>query len=207
LNYAPDIVGAKRHYVPMKFVIISCSLDPASRSRLLAREVEAIIANTDHTATFIDLRDADLPQFDNDACFQHPEFVRVHQAIEESDGVFLATPIYNWGLGSAAKNLIELTGATGESGRRAAWFDKIVTFLCAGGLPHSYMAYGPFALSLMLDFKCVINPYAVYATDRDYNVDAGLGSKIRARIEKTVGVQIELSEGLRKRVYRSEWEV
>lgn len=92
-------------------------------------------------------------------------------------------------------------------GQRAAWFDKIVTFLCAGGLPHSYMAYGPMALSLMLDFKCIINPYAVYSTDRDFNVDHAFSDKLTARLEKTMRVKIELADGLSKRQYRSGWEV
>lgn len=191
----------------MKFAIVSCSIDPESRSRMLAREVEGLLADKGHTSTFIDLRTVQLPRFDNSECFEHPEFARVHAAIAESDGVFVATPIYNWGLGSAAKNMIELTGATGEKGMHAAWFDKIVTFLCAGGLPHSYMAYGPMALSMMLDFKCIINPYAVYATNRDFSAEHALGEKIKARIQKTVQVKIELAQGLSGRLYRSGWEV
>lgn len=191
----------------MKFVIFSCSLDPASRSYLLAREAEALLVKSGTDTEFVDLRSSGLPQFDNGDSFTHPEFKRLHRAIDEADGVVLAAPVYNWGLGGAAKNLIELTGATGEKGQRAAWFDKIVTFLCAGGLPHSYMAYGSIALSLMLDFKCIINPYAVYSTDRDFDVDHTFSDKLKARIEKTIQVKIELAEGLSKRQYRSGWEV
>lgn len=61
--------------------------------------------------------------------------------VAEADNVIMAVPIYNWAVGSSAKNFVELTGATAANGHRAAWFDKVVTFLCAGGLPHSYMAY------------------------------------------------------------------
>ncbi|WDR04493.1 NAD(P)H-dependent oxidoreductase [Devosia rhodophyticola] len=191
----------------MKFSIFSCSLDPASRSLLIAREVEALLAGKGHVSTFIDLRTTGLPPFDNTSCFNHPEYALAHRAIEESHGVFIASPIYNWSLESAAANLIELTGATGNGGRRAAWFDKIVTFLCADGLPHSYMAYGPVALSLMLDFKCVINPYTVYATDQDFDAETSFSTKLRSRINKTVEVKIELANGLSNRVYRSGWEV
>ena len=190
----------------MKFVIFSCSLDPASRSYLLARQAEALLVKSGHATRFVDLRSVGLPQFDNGDSFASAEFLMVHRAIEEVDGVVLAAPVYNWGLGGAAKNLIELTGATG-GGRRAAWFDKVVTFLCAGGLPHSYMAYGATALSLMLDFKCIINPYAVYSTDRDFDVDHTFSDRLAARIEKTIQVKIELAEGLSKRRYRSDWEV
>lgn len=190
----------------MKFVIFSCSLDAASRSYLLAREAETLLERSGHSTEFVDLRSVGLPQFDNGDSFANAEFMMTHRRIEEADGVVLASPVYNWGLGGAAKNLIELTGATG-AGRKAAWFDKVVTFLCAGGLPHSYMAYGPAALSLMLDFKCIINPYAVYSTDRDFDADHRFSERLAARIAKTIQVKIELTEGLSKRRYRSDWEV
>ncbi|WDR01424.1 NAD(P)H-dependent oxidoreductase [Devosia algicola] len=191
----------------MKFVIISCSPAPIGRSYLIAREVARLLTSRGHAATFIDLRAVNLPPFDNADSLSHPDYARVHRAILESDGIFLATPVYNWSVGSAAKNLIELTGATNKNGLGVAWFDKIVTFLCAGGLPHSYMAYGSTALSLMLDFKCVINPYAVYATDRDFSDDHTFSDTLTARIDKTVQVKIELAKGLSGRRYRSKWEV
>lgn len=191
----------------MRFTVLSCSLDPRSRSRLLAQKAAQLLTERGHEPIFLDLRDLALPQFDNSSAYEHPDFLKVHREIEQADGIFIASPVYNWGLGSAVKNLIELTGATGENGRKAAWFDKVVTFLCASGLPQSYMAYGPLAFSLMLDFKCVINPYAVYATDRDFEDDGQLASRLTKRVEKTVLVKIEIADALRRRTYRSDWEV
>jgi NAD(P)H-dependent FMN reductase len=121
--------------------------------------------------------------------------------------VLIASPIYNWSLASTAKTLIEVTGATGEGGRRAAWFDKVITFVCSGGLPHSYMAYGSVAVSMMLDFKCIVNPYMVYATDRDFGPGLSLGDRLHARLERTRAVKVELASALAGRDYRSTWEV
>jgi NAD(P)H-dependent FMN reductase len=191
----------------VNFTIISCSLSEESRSRTIASRADQMLVDAGNSVSFLDLRQVSLPQFDNGSSFQHPGFSKVHRLIDESDGVILASPIYNWGLSSSVKNLIELTGATGEDGRRAAWFDKVVTFLCSGGLPHSYMAYGPLALSLMLDFKCVINPYAVYATDRDFSELGHMGERLTTRLGKTMTVHIELCGVLRQRTYRSDWEV
>lgn len=191
----------------MNFTILSCSLATESRSRAIARRAEQLLAKSGHLVSFIDLRERPLPHFDNDTAFDHPSFSEIHQAIDTADGVFIASPVYNWGVGSVAKNLVEITGATGENGRRAAWFDKVVTFLCSGGLPNSYMAYGSMAFSLMLDFKCVINPYAVYADNRDFSNNGEFGSRLVARIEKTVAAKIEISEALKQRTYRSDWEV
>lgn len=191
----------------MDFTIISCSLDPDSRSRRLADLTGAALSSSGHHFTLIDLRTTEVPSFDNRRAFEHPAYMRLHEAIDRADGVFIAAPVYNWGLGSAAKNLIELTGATGEGGRQSAWFDKVVTFLCSGGLPHSYMAYGSLAMSLMLDFKCVVNPYMVYAAERDWMDDLEPSTTLNARIERTVTVKLELAEALRNRSYRSGWEV
>ena len=132
---------------------------------------------------------------------------RYRQAIEQADGVLLALPVYNWATGSGAKNLIELTGSHSPTrGLSAVWFDKVVTFLVAGGLLHSYTAHHPLALGLMTDFKCVLNPYHVYAMGEDWEGDA-LKPPTEARLEKTLAVAVELSEKLRVREYRSTWEM
>lgn len=192
---------------PLKVTIISCSLDPKSRSRVLACEAEHLLRSQGHNPQFIDLRDFSLPEFDNSDCYRHPAYTRLHRAIRGADGVLLAVPIYNWSIGSAAKNLIELTGATGANGRTSAWFDQIVTFLCSGGLPHSYMAYSGVAVSLMLDFKCVINPYVVYASGQDWGAGNTMSDVLCARLWKAVEVKLELASALRARCYTSDWEI
>ena len=191
----------------MNFAIVSCSLAANSRSRVLARCAANVLAGLGHEHTFIDLRETQLEPFDNEHAFESPAFAMMHRAIDQCDGVIVASPIYNWGLASTAKALIEVTGATGQDGRTAAWFDKVVTFVCSGGLPHSYMAYGPVAVSMMLDFKCIVNPYMVYATDRDFGDGLALGDKLHARLERTLAVKVELASALAGRSYRSTWEV
>jgi NAD(P)H-dependent FMN reductase len=190
----------------LKITILSCSLDPQSRSYLLARETERLLQLRGHDPHLIDLRSISLPNFDNADCYSHPAYLQIHDAIRNADGVVLSVPIYNWSIGSSAKKLIELTGATGDGERTAAWFDQVVTFLCAGGLPHSYMAYSSAAMSLMLDFKCVLNPYVVYATTRDWNGDK-LADSLSARLNKTLEVKLELASLLKARRYKSEWEI
>lgn len=191
----------------LKITILSCSLDPESRSRIIAREAARLLQVEGHHSDFVDVRDLCLPAFDNSDCYRHPAYLRLHAAIKDADGVLLAVPIYNWSIGSTARNLIEITGATGEGGRSSPWFDKVVTFVCAGGLPHSYMAYGATAMSLMLDFKCVINPYAVYASTRDWSAENGMTQALSDRLRKTLDVMLELTMLLKARRYTSGWEV
>jgi NAD(P)H-dependent FMN reductase len=190
---------------PLRLPVISCSLDPVSTSRRLAERSASLLRANGHGSEVVDLATAPLPAFDNDQVFDSDAYGALHDVIRESDGVVLAFPIYNWAPSSTVKSLIEATGATGE-GRRAAWFDKVVTFVCAAGLPHSYMATGALAQSLMLDFKCVVNPYTAYVAERDW--EAGTLSVDRAaRLEKTMTVHAELAGLLRDRTSLSDWEV
>jgi len=185
--------------------VFSCSLDPASVSRRLAEHTADAISSQGHRSAVVDLADVSLPPFDNDRVFDSDEFSAVHRVIDEADGVVLAFPIYNWAPSSTVKSLIEATGATG-AGRRAAWFDKVVTFVCAAGLPHSTMATGPLAQSLMLDFKCIVNPYTAYFSERDWDGDQ-LRPDRADRLDKTVSVHVELAQLLQGRTYSSDWEV
>lgn len=186
--------------------ILSCSLRGHSHSRHLAHEAARQMAARGDRVTLIDLRDLALPAFDDVSCFAHPAYPGLHRAIADADGVVIAAPVYNWGLGGAVRNVIELTGATSDTGLGTAWFDKVVTFLCAGGLPHGYTAYGATAIALMLDFKCVVNPYLTYATERDW-ADDGLSEPLAARLAKTLLVHRELATLLQPRRYRSQWEL
>lgn len=186
--------------------VISCSLDPRSRSRRLAALAAEALRHGGHDSEVVDLAEVGLPAFDNDAVFESPAFEHLHGVIREADGVVLAFPVYNWAPAAAVKSLIEATGATGTDGRTAAWFDKVVTFVCSAGLPHGYMATGALAQSLMLDFKCVINPYTAYVSDRDWE-EGSLVTDRLARLDKTMGVHAELAGLLAGRTYASGWEV
>lgn len=196
----------------MKFTVIATSLDPESRSAwmcaLAARQLTAL----GHDVTFLDLRTAPLPPFDNvqghGGCYEHPNFSVYHRAIREADGVLLGVPVYNWGVGSGAKALVELTGSSDETrGLHGAWFDQPVTFLVSGGLDHGYLSHGAFALGLMFDFKCVINPHFVYATSAHWDAPEVPGKWLAARLGRTVERAVDLSERLKGRPYQSFWEI
>lgn len=192
----------------MKLTVLSTSLDPVSRSRWMAGLAAAQLRAAGHDVTLLDLRETPLPPFDNDTCYAHPNAGLYHAAIREADGVFLAAPVYNWGLGAGAKNLVELTGSTDpERGLHGAWFDKPVTFLVSGGLAHGYLSHGAFAFGLMTDFRCVVSPHFVYATSAEWAADGVPGEWLAGRLARTVERGVDLAERLRDRPYRSIWEV
>lgn len=192
----------------MKFTVLSTSLDPDSRSRWMAGLAAAQLRESGHTVTFLDLRETPLPIFDNDTCYAHPHAGLYHAAIQEADGVFLAVPVYNWGVGAGAKNLVELTGSTDpEHGLHGAWFDRPVTFLVSGGLAHGYLSHGAFAFGLMTDFRCVVSPHFVYATGAEWAADGVPGEWLSGRLAQVVERGVDLSARLRGRTYQSVWEV
>jgi NAD(P)H-dependent FMN reductase len=155
----------------------------------------------------IDLRDFDPANFDNHEIYHSEAYTVLHAKIADARGIVLASPVYNWSCCAEAKKLIEYTGSTPSKGGRAgAWFDKVVTFVNAGGLPHSYMAFVSMAASLMLDFKCIINPYNVYVDSAQW-ADGALSEDARNRLDKSMHVLRELSGLLAGRTYRSKWEI
>jgi len=194
---------------PLNLPVISTSLDVNSKSRKLAAKAADFLTAQRHHAPLVDLAGPAFPPFDNAEVFSTPEFKRFHDLINKSDGIVLAFPIYNWAPPAQLKSLIEATGATGDGVNTSAWFDKLVTFICAAGLPQSYMATGALAQSLMLDFKCVINPYTGYFASEDWqSEEQGILLPERdAYFHKTLTVHQDLARLLRGRSYRSDWEV
>jgi|UniRef100_UPI00404B842F NAD(P)H-dependent FMN reductase len=191
----------------MRFVIISSSLDANSRSVKLAEECRTYLADQGHEAKVISLKEHALPPFDNDTVFQSKAYQFLHRETRAADSLIFATPIYNWSCCAELKKYIEAVGSTpGDGSLHGAFYDKVLTFVCAAGGSGSYMAYGSVAMSMMLDFKCVINPYQLYVHNRHWD-DPVMMTKKQERLEKTMKVAIELTQGLSNRTYTSTWEI
>lgn len=168
----------------MSFLVISSSLNPGSNSRLLAREAHRLLSEK-HKTEWLDLQEVELPQCDGNAAYGHPNVAKVAKLISEATCILVAVPIYNYASGSAAKNLIELTGR--------AWTDKTVGFLCAAGGKSSYMSIMGMANSLMLDFRSLIIPRFVYADGSSFSNDSVHDPAIQSRIEELVAAAIRLN--------------
>lgn len=171
------------------YLVVSCSLNPVSRSRVLAQAAFDVLRDRRIEAALLDLRETPLPLCDGDACYRLDEVRQASRAIRRADGILISTPIYNYDVNSVAKNLIELTGES--------WHDKVVGFLCAAGGRSSYMGVMSLANSLMLDFRCMILPRFVYATDEAF-LNGGLDAKIANRLGDVVDELIRVSTALRR---------
>ncbi len=191
----------------MRILVLSTSLDKESRSRNLASICKEVLEQRGAETLLVDLEQRNVPNFDNDTIYKTEVYLELHQKTRTSDGIVLCSPVYNWGVSSELKKYIEYIGSTPPDGTlEGALFDKVVTFVSAGGLPHSYTAFREAATSLMLDFKCIINPYHVYAHNRHWQ-EGALSDEARQRLEKSMAVLLELCALLAGRTYRSTWEI
>lgn len=158
----------------MSYLVISSSLNPESRSRVLAREALKALKDTGVETQWLDLAEYSLPLCDGHTAYDEPQVQEVKAFVHKAEGILLAAPIYNFDVNAAAKNLIELTGSS--------WSEKTVGFLCAAGGQGSYMSIMSLASSLMLDFRCLVLPRFVYATGDSFEESKVSDPKIQERI-------------------------
>jgi len=173
----------------MRILILSCSLNPDSRSARLAVHASRAISAVDRAIDVltVDLRDLDLPMCDGASAYEHPAVGALAKQIKSADAVLLAVPIYNYDVNAAAKNAIELTGP--------AWTDKTIGLLCAAGGHGSYMSAMSLANSMMLDFRCLVVPRFVYAAGDTAGEDP-IDPAIATRIDELAGDMVRLARAL-----------
>lgn len=173
----------------MSYLIVACSLNPESRSLVLARQAEEALRDAGVTVDFINLKNTPLPFCDGDSVYAQPEVLSAAERVRKADGILLSVPIYNYDANAAAKNLIELTGKS--------WEDKVVGFLCAAGGQGSYMSIMSLANSLMLDFRCIVLPRFVYTTGKSFEGDRLTDPEIEKRIGELTDQLINISRSLK----------
>ncbi len=171
-----------------RYLILSTSLNPGSRSRVLAQITLQHFEKKQAPVEFIDLSEFSLPICDASSCYSHPQVLALEPKISAARGIIVATAIYNYDVNAAAKNLLELTGD--------AWSDKVVGFVCAAGGQGSYMSVMGFANSLMLDYRCLVIPRFVYAP-RSEITDKTFGDKaVNDRIEQLASEMMRVTDAL-----------
>ena len=175
----------------MKYAIVSCSLNPNSRSRILAKTALNLLHQRNEETDFIDLAEFDLPFCDGDICYSDPNVGRLKERLLEADGFLIATPIYVYNINAAAKNLFDLMG-------QDVWTEKVVGFLCAAGGRSSYMSIMGIANSLALDFHTVVLPYFVYATGDQFIENTLSDPDVERRLNWIVSELIRFTTALAK---------
>jgi NAD(P)H-dependent FMN reductase len=168
----------------VEYLIISASLRLMSRSRVMANYLADCYRREAISPRVINLRDVPLPLCDGESAYGHPDLPNLAKVISEARVIVVATPIYNFDVSAALKNLVELTGRS--------WENKIVGFLCAAGGSLSYMSVMSLASSLMLDFRCLIIPRFVFATGQDFKDGELTSFQVLDRIHQFAAASIRI---------------
>lgn len=173
----------------MSIAILSTSLNPASRSRVLAREAEAHLKAQGVAVDFIDLQALPpLPLAGSPGSWDGEAVADLEARLSAATGILIAAPVYTYDLNAAVKNVAELAGGGFE--------DKPVGFLLAAGGFGSYMAVMSFANSLMLDFRSFILPRFVYALKDAVAGGQVVDAKIKERIQVLANEMVRVSAAL-----------
>lgn len=166
---------------PVHVTVVSTSLNPHSRSYALGALARRALQARGVPSTFHDLRETRLPSCGPPESYDDPNARGIRERVARSSHLLIAAPVYNYQLSSSAKNLVELVGREGLTG-------KTVGLLCSAGGRGSYMAPMTFANSLMLDFRCWIVPRFVYAVPEDFDDHGELANP---EIGKRIGAMID----------------
>jgi FMN reductase len=148
----------------MNYLVISSSLHPGSRSRILARRTHDALREHAGDARWLDAAELGLPLCDGGKAWEHAGTRTLIETLQEADGIVLAGGVYNYSASAAAKTLVELGGK--------AWSEKVVGLVVAAGGQGASMAILGLANALMLDFRAVIVPRFVYASGAAFDGDA-----------------------------------
>ncbi len=173
---------------PASVVVLSCSLNPRSRSHKLALAAHTFLGAHEVSVELVDLAEHDLPLCGGTGSFDHPSVKTLTGIIDAAGAILVSSPVYNYDLNAAAKNVMELTGSS--------WTGKPVGFLCAAGGTRSYMSPVGFANSLMFDFRCLIVPRFVCCTKEDFTEADEPGPEIRERVEQVASAAVDLARAL-----------
>ena len=170
-------------------LVISSSLHPGSRSRIMARASVNRLQELATAVTLFDLAESPLPLCDGATAYGDSNVQQLSGLVENADAILLASPVYNYDVNSAAKNAVELTGR--------AWTGKIVGMMLAAGGQGSYMSAMGLANSLMLDFRCLIVPRFIYATGESFEGEALADESIQERVHLLIEDTLRLVNGLK----------
>ncbi|HEY9744997.1 MAG TPA: NAD(P)H-dependent oxidoreductase, partial [Oculatellaceae cyanobacterium] len=76
----------------MSILVLSASLRPQSRSRVLARKVFECLQAEKATVETVDLRDFPLPFCDGDAAYEHENIARIQNTIHRASVILIGLP-------------------------------------------------------------------------------------------------------------------
>ncbi len=170
-------------------LVISASLNPGSRSRILASAARDKLESLGRKTSWFDLAETPLPFCDGATAYGDANVIDLGARIESADAIYIASPVYNFDVNAAIKNAVELTGKK--------WTGKVVSMMLAAGGGGSYMSGMGLANSLMLDFRCVVVPRFVYTVGDAYEGHQISDENALVRLDQLLEETLRLAAAVR----------
>jgi len=174
----------------LNYLIISGSLNPESKSNILAHEAKKELERLGKHVELVDLKEYPLPLCGSSEAYGDTNVAILGQKVEQADAIIFAGPVYNYDMNAALKNLIEFTGKK--------MLNKVAGMMVAAGGHNSYMAPIGFLNSLMFDFRMLIIPRFVFATSSAFTDGALSDEKVVERVYELVGEVARVAEALKE---------
>ncbi len=189
----------------MRTVLVTSSRNVESRSSRLADIAGKWLVEKGAEISRIHVQRDQLPGLNHDNLYETPIYREYSQLLLQADSIILATPVYNWSFCADMKHFIEVVGST-DVKRPAPFFDKLVSFIFAAGLPHSYMVMSSLAAPLMMDFRCIINPHHAYVHNRHWDAAETLTADGQGQLERMLNAHVDLTKRLKGYSQTTCWQ-
>lgn len=166
----------------MKLVVVSSGLTQPSSTRLLAdRLATAVAANADVETRVIELRDFAVDIANHLVTgFPAPNLADAIKAVEEADGLVVATPIFTASYSGLFKSFFDLIDNEALTG-------KPVLIAATGGTARHSLALEHALRPMFAYLHAIVVPTAVYAASEDW-----AGTDLAKRIDRAAGELADL---------------
>ncbi|MBC8282581.1 MAG: NAD(P)H-dependent oxidoreductase [Nitrospinae bacterium] len=173
-----------------KVLIIQGSLNPQSKTAIVAREAEKFL----HSFDEVDCQTLDLRSFDMQFCDgrkledYNSDTQKAFGMIDEADGFIIGMPVYCYSVSGPLKNLIDITSSAMEK--------KVAGILCTTGSSMSFLASSDLAKILAYESHVLSVQPVVCSSYEDFSDGKLTSKKVQEKLNTMIGVLLNSLKGL-----------
>ena len=172
-----------------KVLIIQGSLNPKSKTAIVAQEAEKIL----HRCDGIDCQTLDLRYFDIQFCDGRKlqdygsDTKKAYEMVQESDGLIIGMPVYCYSVSGPLKNLIDITSSAMEN--------KVAGIFCTTGSSMSYLASADLAKILAYESQVLSVQPVVCSSYEDFKDGKLKSRKVKEKLKSMIEVLLHYLKG------------
>lgn len=169
-----------------KILIIQGSLNPQSKTAIVAQEAEKILQGFDDIdCQILDLRSFEIQFCDSrDLQDYNSDTKKAYEMIDQADGLIIGMPVYCYSVSGPLKNLIDITSSAMEN--------KVAGILCTTGSSMSYLASADLAKILAYESQVLSIQPVVCSSYEDFNDGKLESKKVYEKLNSMIEVLVRL---------------